>query len=166
VLIAWHVEKGGFGDVALTGLNVAFAIHSPGPMTQVKWSAAVYLDAKASPPQKDALLKIFSGQAGGHPAMLASFVGKILGVKDTSIEYKAEGKRRSLRIPYIADVEIEGMTGQGDGEVRIEGAPVCVAPGYRSTVATSKRFSYQDHGLKWEISGKNGFYSPFSYQGA
>jgi hypothetical protein len=29
--------------------------------------------------------------------------------------------------------------------------------------ARSKKLEYRDHGLHWEVSGKNGFYSPFRY---
>jgi hypothetical protein len=31
-------------------------------------------------------------------------------------------------------------------------------------VARSKQLSYHDHGLDWELSEKNGFFSPFAYQ--
>jgi len=40
-----------------------------------------------------------------------------------------------------------------------------LAPGYPVGVAKSKKLRYKDYGLEWEISGKNGFYSPFTYQG-
>ena len=48
VLVAWHVDEGRFGEVALDGLNVALAVHSPGHMAEVKWKAALYLDERAS----------------------------------------------------------------------------------------------------------------------
>src|SRR6202521_5624542 len=47
VLVGWHIEKGHFGQVSLDGFNVALAAHSPGPMLQVKWKAALYLDRRA-----------------------------------------------------------------------------------------------------------------------
>ena len=97
--------------------------------------------------------------------MLASFVGQVLGVKSVPIDYRAEGKRRSLRIPDLAEAEIEALAGQGGVEVTVSNHPVCVAPGYPAVVAKSKRLSYRDHGFQWEVSEKNGYYSPFSYQG-
>jgi hypothetical protein len=92
-------------------------------------------------------------------------VGEILGVKSVAIDYRAEGKQRSLRIPNLAEAEIEALAGQGGAEVMVSNHPVCVAPGYAAVVAKSKRLSYNDHGFHWEVSGKNGYYSPFSYQG-
>ena len=163
VLVAWHIDKGKFEDVALDGLNVAFAVRSPGHMGQVKWEAAVYLDQRADAKQKDALTKIFAGQAGGHPARLASHVGKILGLASTPIDYQAKGKQRSLKIPNVAEVSIEAIEGQGGAEVTIGSHPLCIAPGNPAVTARSKKLSYKDHGLSWEISGKSGFYSPFQY---
>jgi hypothetical protein len=166
LLVAWHIDNGSFDNVKLDGLNIALAVHSPGHMAQVKWDAAVYVDDKANEAQKDALLNIFSGQAGGHPALLSSHVGNILGVKSASIEYKAQGKNRSLKIDNIAEAEIEAISGQGGAEVSISNHPLCIAPGYPAVAAKSKRLTLNDYGLSWNVSGKNGFYSPFSYSEA
>ena len=165
VLIAWHVDQGQDGEVDLKGLNVAMAIHSPGHMMQTKWRAALYLDARASEAQKQALTRIFAGQAGGHPATLASFVGDVLGVASVGIDYQAQGQKRSLSIPGIVDAEIEAIDGQGGGNVTISGHPLCVAPGEPAVVAKSTRLDYSDHAMTWAISDCNGFYSPFAYQG-
>ena len=164
-LIAWHVERGRDGEVDLAGLNVAIAVHSPGHMMETKWQAALYLDERASAAQRDALTRIFAGQAGGHPAVLASFVGEVLGVASVPIHFEAAGRKRSLSIPNIAKTEIEAIEGQGSGEVTISGHPLCVVPGEPAVVAKSSRLAYSDHGMSWSISERNGFYSPFAYQG-
>ena len=119
LLVGWHIDNGTMGDVSLDALNVALAIHSPGHMAQVQWRVALYLDERASQTQGAALTKIFAGQAGGHFAVLAGHIGEVVGVKRVAIEYQAEGKRRSLRIPDIAEMEIEGMAGGGGAEVTI-----------------------------------------------
>jgi hypothetical protein len=165
LLVGWHIDKGNFGNVDLGNLNVALAVHSPGHMAKVKWRAALYFDRNASEKQKNALTQIFTGQAGGHPGMLVSHIGDVLGIRQVPIEYKADGKRRTLKIADVAESEIEAIEGQGGGDVTVDGHPLCIAPGYKAVVAKSKKLNYQDHGLHWEISGKNGFFSPFSYQG-
>jgi hypothetical protein len=165
VLVAWHVDQGKDGAVDLSDLNVAMAIHSPGPMMTTKWRAALYLDEGASQPQKDALTRIFAGQAGGHLEVLASFVGDVLGVASVGIDYQAAGKKRSLSIPGIVSAEIEAIGGQGGGDVTVSGHPLCVAPGQPAVVARSKRLDYTDHAMTWAISDRSGFYSPFAYQG-
>jgi hypothetical protein len=165
VLVAWHVDQGKDGEVDLSGLNIAMAIHSPGHMMETKWRAALYLDERASQAQKDALTRIFAGQAGGHPEALASFVGDVLGVASVRIDYQAAGRKRSLSIPDTVSAEIEAIEGQGGGDVTISGHPLCVAPGEPAVVARSKRLDYTDHHMTWAISDSNGFYSPFAYQG-
>ncbi|MFZ1752270.1 MAG: DUF1326 domain-containing protein [Caldilineaceae bacterium] len=165
VLIGWHIDRGKFGDVTLDGFNVALAVHSPGHMLEVKWKAALYLDERADQAQSEALTQIFAGQAGGHPARLGAHIGEVLGVKGVPIDYQADGKRRSIQIAGVAEAEIEAIEGQGGAEVTVQNHPLCVSPGYPAVTAKSKKLNYQDYGIQWEISEKNGFFSPFTYQG-
>lgn len=165
VVVAWHIEKGEFGGTRLDGLNTALAAYSPGHMLQTKWKAALYLDDRANAEQRDLLTKIFAGQAGGHFANLGPCIGEVLGVKSVPIDFHASGKRRSLSISGVADMEIEAVPGQNGEDVTIANMPFCVVPGIPSVVAKSKQLGYRDYGLTWEISDKNGFYSPFAYAG-
>ena len=166
VLLTWHIDHGSFGEIVLDGLNAVLAAHSPGHMLQVKWKVALYVDERANQGQRDALTQIFSGQAGGHLAGLAPLIGEVMGVKTAAIEYRAEGKRRSMRLGDFADAEIEGLPGQDGADVTIAGHPFAAVPGFPAVVAKSKQMRLSDYGLKWEVSNKNGFFSPFAYQSA
>ena len=165
VLVAWHIDKGNLGGMALDGLNVVLAAHSPGHMLQTKWKAALYLDERGSEAQRGALLKIFSGQAGGHFANLAGCLGEVLGVSAAAIEFHAEGRRRSMKIGSKAEMTVEAVPGAGDAEVTIVNLPFCVVPGVPAVAARSKHLSFHDYGYEWEITDRNGFYSAFGYQG-
>ncbi len=165
-LVAWHIDRGQYGSVALGGLNLAMALHAPGNMADGDWKVFVYVDAAAEQAQRDALVQIFGGAAGGHPATLASFVGEILGVESVPMVYQAEGRRRSLRVGEVAAASLEAIEGQQGGEVHIAGHPLAVAPGYDLTVARSATVSHRGHGLDWEFSDRMAFFSPFSYQAA
>jgi len=163
VVVGWHIDSGNYGKVDLGGLNVALAVDSPGTMHEVPWRAALYLDSRAGAEQKNALLTIFSGQAGGHPARLGAHIGQVLGVASVPIDFRSDGKRRSLNIGSVAEVDIEGIEGAGGGEVTLNGHPLCIAPGYPAVVAKSRELRYEDHGYQWKLSERNGLYSPFSY---
>jgi hypothetical protein len=139
-------------------------VYTPGHMLQTKWKVALYLDERADSEQQKALGGIFSGQAGGHLAALAPLIGEVMGVKAVPIDYSAQGKERSLRIPGVMDVEIEALAGQGDALVTIEHHPFTPVPGQTAVVASSKRLNIHDHGIALELNGKNGFYSAFAYQ--
>lgn len=166
VLLAWHIEKGRYGDVNLDNLNAALAAYSPGHMLKVKWDVALYLDEKATSRQREALTNIMAGKAGGEPAALGPFIGKVLGVKSVRIEFNSEGKKRSMRIPGIAEMAVAALEGAGGKEVIVENEPLTAVPNERTVVAKSKKLSYHDHGLDWNVSEKNGFFSPFRYKGA
>ena len=163
-LLGWHINQGTFADTHLDGLNAALFVYTPGHMLQTKWKVALYVDERADAKQQDALTKIFSGAAGDHLAALVPLIGEVLGVKSAAIDYRIEGKQRSLTIPQVAQMEIEALAGQGGEDVTLSNIPFTPVPGYPTVVCQSKRLSFHDHGFDVEISKKNGFYSPFSYQ--
>jgi hypothetical protein len=165
VIVAWHIQKGNFDNTSLDGLNVVAVFHAPGNMfTGPKWKAALYLDDSASKEQADALGKIYSGQAGGFFVAIAGLIGEIAGVRLVPIKFEVDGKRRTLQVPSAIDLTIEAIEG-GDKskESTVSNAPMLVAPGFAAVVARSKKNSYSDYGMKWDNSGKNGFYSKFAY---
>lgn len=162
-LLGWHIADGTDNGVDLSGLNVALSVVSSGNMATTPWKVAVYVDERANEAQNGSLLKIFGGQAGGHPARLATHIGEIVGVKSVGIKFTSDGGAHSMDIPEIADVEIVQAIGQGDGPITVTGHPLCIAPGYPATLAKSTRNSYKDHGLSWNLTDKNGIFSPFAY---
>lgn len=166
VLVAWHIDEGSYDSVDLGGLSVALAVHTPGTMVETKWRVAAYFDDQASGPQNDALHAIFGGKAGGHPAVLASFIGEMVGAKSVPMKYSNDGRRASLSIAGIAEAEVERLDGQGGRPITIENHPLCIAPGEPATVGRSKRFSFSDHGWEWQFSDRNSFSSAFAYQSA
>lgn len=164
-LVGWHIESGEYEGVSVDGLNVALAAYSPGHMVHTPWQAALYLDNRADDAQSGALAAVFSGQAGGHPARLGAHIGEVLGAGPAAIEFTAEGKQRTMKVEGVADVSITAIPGQGDADITIENHPLCIAPGFKAVAARSDHLSYSDHEMTWELSGKNGFYSPFAYSG-
>jgi len=134
-------------------------------MHQGNWSAALYLDSRASAQQNDALLKIFSGQAGGVPAALHPLIGKVLGVKNAEIDYQGNGRKRHMTIREVAESEIEALQGAGGAEVTISNHPLAIAPGHPSIVSRSKQLKFRDHGFTLDLAGRTGQFSPFTYEG-
>jgi hypothetical protein len=164
--LAWHVREGHFGGTPLDGLSVAAIFHTPGNMLSgPKWRAALYLDGRATPEQAEALDKIFSGQAGGFWANIAPLVGERLGVRQVSIRFEADGRRRRLEIPDILDLEIQAIPGGDPGrEAVITNPALYAAPGNDPVIARSTHYAYHDHGIAWDNTGRNAFYSHFEYQ--
>ena len=164
-LAGWHIASGRYGDTALDGLNVALALDSPGHMAEGNWKVVLYLDAAADDAQREALTQIFGGQAGGHPALLCTFIGEVLGIEQAAIQFDATERGRRLRIGAGGEAAIEAIEGQGGGLVKIDNHPFAVAPGFPLVVAKSKALRHDAHGLAFSHSERMAFYSPFSYAG-
>jgi hypothetical protein len=166
--LAWHIDEGHSGDVDLGGLDVALALHAPGLLVDGNWRVALYIDESASAAQMEAVVPIFAGQAGGHFEVLASFIGEVVGVKQVRIEFTADGRKRSLRIPDVGAMEIEGMEGADGAEVTIANTPLFVVPEAPGIVAKSTTaMQLDDQGLAWSVpAGRAGLYAAFSYSGA
>lgn len=162
-LVGWHVEQGHHDDTDLAGLNVALALHSPGPMTEVPWRVALYLDERAAPAQAEALTTIFSGAGGGHPAVLGSHIGEVLGVASAPISFSSDDGARSLKIGEVGHLRVVALAGADGGHVTVSNHPLAIAPGNPATVARTEGARFDDHDHHWELSEKNGLFSPFSY---
>lgn len=164
LLVAWHIDNGHLEQLRLDDLNVALACYAPGHMKDGGWHAALYIDERADARQEAAIARLFGGQAGGHPAILMSFVSDVLGVHRVKIDYREEGEQRHLHIPDIAQATIEGIKGINGELSSIANPPLCVVASHPTTVGRSKQYEYHDHGHHWSFSERNGYYSPFTYQ--
>ena len=71
------LKKEAKGIIDLSGLNVAILLEVPGPLSMGGWTAGLYIDEKASQDAADALLKIFSGNAGGQTGWFSSMISKV-----------------------------------------------------------------------------------------
>ncbi|GGK72195.1 DUF1326 domain-containing protein [Amphritea balenae] len=162
-LVGWHISKGQFGDTTLDGLNVVVALRSPGDMADGNWKVVLYIDQAADENQRSALMGVFGGECGGHPAVLASFIGEVLGVEYLPIRYQANDGYRHFGVGVVAETSIDAMEGQNGNYVSIHNHPLAVAPGEELIVAKSRSLRHDAYGLNFELDGRMAFYSSFSY---
>ena len=69
---AWRIQRGSYGDLSLDGLGLAFAAHWPKAIHEGDGTVCLFVDERANPKQREALLMIGSGQAGGLPFEILS----------------------------------------------------------------------------------------------
>lgn len=163
VALAFHIDRGGYGGLALDGLNLALVAHAPGPMADGNWTIAVYMDERADGRQGGALGAIFGGSAGGPMANFAPLIGKNLGVKKVPISYRISGKTRSIEIPTIMQMAVDPLPSlHASGETWVSaGHPV--APDRLALAVGRAGSTFADHGMRWDNSGKNAHYAPISW---
>ncbi len=164
VVLGFHVDKGNFGNVDISGLNAAQALITPGPMAQGGGTFALYVDKRANNEQRAALEAIFGGTAGGPPAFTSAIAPNRLPTKVAEINFSADGNVRKLSMPGIAEVTVEGVLGHDGKTVWIDNAPHPLTSRLAAAKGTSA--SYGDHSLKFENSGRNGHFAPISWSNA
>ena len=121
---AWRITKGHFGDVALDGVAVGFAAHWPQAIHHGNGTLALFIDERASAPQREALLTICSGKVGGLPfEILATTFSKVLEPIFAPMTFHFDGRNSSVRIGSALHIALEPIknpvTGQPES-VRIE----------------------------------------------
>ena len=164
-IVGWQVKRGRYGTVPLDGLNVAAGVYSPGHMKEKDWSAALYIDERANPQQRDALTQIFGGSAGGHPARIAEFIADVKGVHFVPITFDTDGKRGSLMVGSVGSSTWQPIEGQNGGTVTVQGQPLAISPGNPVVVGRASRARFQDHGIEFDASGRQAMVAPYSYSG-
>jgi hypothetical protein len=166
VAFGFHIDRGSYGDVSLDGLTVAMMVRTPGPMADGNWSAAVYLDERADERQRQALQAIFTGAAGGPMASLAPLITQVLGVKTAPITFGKQGRNRSLEIPGTAKLAVHAAPSLvPDQEIWAANAHPFNLEGVAMAVGDAGS-TWEDYGMRWDNSGKNGHYAPISWSGA
>ena len=123
-MVAWRINRGQFGGVKLDGLGLGLAVHWPKAIHQGNGTAAVFVDEKANSAQRDALLQIASGKAGGMPfEIIATTFAKILDPQFVPIHFNLNGRNSSVQIGKAISVTVEPIKNPVTGEpesVRID----------------------------------------------
>ena len=162
--LVFRIDRGQHGATRLDGLCFAVLAHTPGPMGQGNWTVGVVVDERASAEQRAALTAIASGQGGGPMAALGPLIGRLGGVEAKPIKFEMGGMRRSVSIPGVLDLAVEGIAGANKGEpIYFEnvGHPVAT----KLALAKASRSHLHAFGIDWDdTSGRNnGHFAPFAW---
>jgi len=160
-VVAWQISKGSFGATDLAGLRATIAIYAPGPMAQGNWTVAVYVDERGSAEQRAALEVIFTGAAGGPLSVFAPLMSNKLPAKAVPITFSVNGETRKLSIAGISDITVEGIVGAGQKTVWLDNVAHFANTRLAAARGTQSRFN--DQGLSFNNSGRNGHFAPVSW---
>jgi hypothetical protein len=151
---AWSIVKGHFGDVNLDGIGVGFAAHWPKAIHEGGGTLALFIDERATPQQREAILTICSGKAGGMPfEILAQTFSKVLEPVFAPIQFRMNGRDSSVHIGSHLNVELEPMgVVHGTGFI------------FKNAEAVSgKVCRVEVPGLKFDWPHKAGFFTRVNY---
>ncbi len=87
-----------------------------GALARGNWTAALYVDERASIYAVKALTRIFTGKAGGSTGLLKILVGSFLGVRTEKIIYEIKDGTHIFQIPKIIEGVVKPIAGKDKGE--------------------------------------------------
>jgi hypothetical protein len=95
----WKIEHGKYGDLSLDRTGLAFAAKWPGAIHEGNGTVCLFVDEKASTAQREALLEIGSGKAGGLPfEILATTFTTLLEPQFVPFDVKVDGLQSSAQL--------------------------------------------------------------------
>jgi hypothetical protein len=166
--MGFKIERGRFGELPLDGLGFIVVGFTPEEMAKGNWSVGLIVDERATEAQRDAIIGIASGSAGGPMAALGGLVGKLLGAESAPILFQGDGASWSV---LAADkIRIEGKGAKG---INPERPPLQLSnTGHPAADTFSLANASNSHvallGVAWDdTSGRNNAqYAPFSWRSA
>jgi len=149
-----HIEEGFPDDIALAGINVGLLLDIPGRLARGNWTAALFIDERASIYAIKALTRIFTGKAGGSTGLLKSLVGSFLGVRTEKIIYDIQGDTRIFQIPKIIEGVVKPIAGKVKGEhVTVNNTGYWI--GKDVTIARAETSRVRAFGRNWNFEGRS-----------
>ena len=162
---AWKITKGRYGDVSLDGLGFAFAAHWPKAIHLGNGTAVLFFDEKANAKQREALMDIATGKAGGMPfEIIVTTFSKVLDPQFVPFKFTMKGNNSSVQVGNAIFLTLEPIknpvTGNSES-VRIEHATGFI---FQSAEALSTKDCRINVGeLNFSCVNRSGFLSKIKY---
>ena len=167
--MSFKIDQGNFGQTRLDGLGFIVIGFTPEEMGKGNWSVGLIVDERASAEQRDAIVAIASGAAGGPFAALSGLITNFVGVQSAPIQFERDGVKWSVNASSYLSMSAEPAMGIDPSateplQLRNTGHPATS----NFTLAHARHSDVNVFGLSWkETSGKNnGQYAPFTWANA
>jgi hypothetical protein len=118
-LLAWQISDGHFGNTQLDGVRFARLYSWPGAIHEGNGVRRTIVDEQASKEQREALIALDSGKHGGvYWEIFAAVCPNLIEPLFASISLQVDREKRkaTIRIPGIADSDIEPIRNPVTGE--------------------------------------------------
>lgn len=172
-VLAYHINKGHYGDTSLDGLNALAIGAFEGNIWagNTKVTMGLFFDERADQKQREALQMIFSGKAGGFMAEFAKLIGEIKGIDFAPIKFdiSEDLSQWSAEIPgkVLAQAVALGgpMTPPGKRVQTINPPGSEVGPGAVATWGTAVKDEVDTMSFKWKREGRSSKHIAFNWEG-
>jgi hypothetical protein len=129
------------------------------------------MDERATDPQRAALTRIFTGQAGGFMANLAGLICEVHGIEFVPVRFEVARDLAywSAEVPGKVQARAEALSGPTTppgARVQLLNAPGSeVGPGQIATWGKTTVNTVTAYGYRWDWSGKSSKHIPFDWVG-
>jgi hypothetical protein len=172
-ILAWHIERGSYGDVRLDDLNVVALGYFEGNLWagETKATMGIYIDERADERQCEALQMVFGGQAGGWPGEFANVIGEVRGIEYAPITFEIADDLAywAAEVPGKASARAEALTGPTTPpgqRVQVHNPPGAeVGPGQVATWGTATLDHADGFGFRWDWAGRSSKHFRFDWSG-
>jgi hypothetical protein len=148
-----RIDSGNFAEVDLSGVKLGLMMDLPGIMSRGNWTAALFVDDKASIQAVKGLTRIFTGRVGGTTHLLSILVGQFLGVHQIPISYETQGDTRIVTLEKYGGGAVTPVKGKGEGNVVIRNSQYWIGPDV--IVAKSDKSRFRGFGRNWNLAGRS-----------
>jgi hypothetical protein len=164
--LAYHYDRGHINDIDVSGLTLALVAQIPGNVLQGNWKIAAFVDAAASPRQKEAILAAHTGKLGGPLADLSKLVGQVVGVYDAPIQFNFTEGKGTIRVGEAIAAEMQPYADAQGRPTKLVDTVFSTIPGSPAYVgkAATHRVNLPKHGMTWEFSGRNAVLGQFRFE--
>lgn len=161
--LAWHVDKGTVDGLDVAGRTLVVLCHIPGNILQGNWTVRIYVDDKATPQQKDALVNVWSGKLGGPVADLAKLVGTVDAIEQVPITFQVEGVKGKLEVGTAVEAELEPFTGATGKETALHDSIFTTIPGSPAYVGKAAHYKTNAPGFQIDLRNHNAVSGSFRF---
>jgi hypothetical protein len=137
--------------------------HIPGNILKGNWKVRVYIDDKASAQQKDALLKVWTGKAGGPIADLAKLVGQVDAVEQVPITFDIKGATGTLKIGEAISATLAPFQGATGQPTAMHDTIFTTIPGSPAYVGKAETYKVNAPGFNIDLKGHNAVSGSFRF---
>jgi len=165
-LNVYHYDRGTIDGVDVSGLSLALVSRIPGNLMQGNWNVVTYVDSKATPEQKSAILAAHTGQLGGPLADFAKLIGEMHDVYDVPILFNVAVGSTTVRVGELLTAALPSDTATHGSPPRQVETIFCTVPGSAHVgAATDYRARIPEHNMNWELSGRTAVLGEFRFAG-
>jgi hypothetical protein len=161
--LGWHVDKGTVDGVDVSGHSIVALCHIPGNILKGNWNVRLYVDDKATAPQKDALVAVWTGKKGGPVADLAKLVGKVDAIEQVPIEFLVEGAKGTLKVGQAIDALLEPYKGATGKETTLHDTIFTTIPGSPAYVGKAAHYKANAPGFHVDLRNHNAVSGRFRF---